>query len=119
MDRERVDLSVLDPTTDSLRYERLVRRVMTAAAPELARRASPQTALAFLGAWARPVLAAAAVVAVVAGGVLAATERSAGATPEPVTAESFGVPSPAADWLDEGREPTRTDLVLAMERRRP
>jgi hypothetical protein len=118
MDPERVDLTILDPATDRLAYERLVRRIMAAAAPELARRAMPQTTLALLGGWARPLLAAAAVVAVLAGGVLAATERDGPAAGGHTVAEALGVPSPAAAWLEEGREPTRADLVLAMEGRR-
>jgi hypothetical protein len=120
MEPERVDLSALDLATDQLRYERLVRRVMGAAGPELERRRTPRTALAVLGGWARPLLAAAAMVAVVAGGVLMATERDRVPVATGAVGESLGVPSPAADWLADGREPTKSDLVLAMERgRRP
>jgi hypothetical protein len=118
MEEQPVDLTALDAMSDRLRFERMVRRVMTAAAPELRRRAAGQAPLALLGAWARPMLAAAAVVAVLAGGVLMATERAGAAAAPLVTAEDLGVPAPAADWLAEGREPTRADLVLAMESRR-
>lgn len=120
MEPERVDLSALDLATDQLRYERLVRRVLGAAERELERRKAARTTLALLGGWARPLLAAAAVVAVLAGGVLMATERDSAAAGPGVLGESLGVPSPAADWLSEGREPNKADLVLAMERgRRP
>jgi hypothetical protein len=118
MERERLDLSPLDPAADQLAYERRVRRVLEAAAPELERRRTLRTPLALLGGWARPVLVAAALVAVVAGGVLVATERAGSGVAPVQAAETLGVPSPAADWLAEGREPTRSDLVLAMERRR-
>jgi hypothetical protein len=117
MEPERVDLSALDPTLDRPRYERLVRRTLNAAAPELARRAGPYAPLVFLGGWARPLLAASAIVTVLAGGVLAATERSRDDGPALTTVDALGVPTPAADWLAEGREPTKADLVLAMERR--
>lgn len=117
MEPERVDLSALDPVLDRLGYERLVRRIMDAAGAELARRAAPPTALSLVGGWARPMLTAAAVVAVLAAGILAATERAGADGAEPSFVEALGVPAPAADWLTEGREPTRADLVLAMERR--
>jgi hypothetical protein len=117
MEPERVDLSALDLATDQLRYERLVRRVTDAAQRELERRRAAGTTLAVLGGWSRPLLAAAAVVAVLAGGVLMATERDRAADAPAIATEALGVPSPAADWLAEGREPTKADLVLAMERR--
>jgi hypothetical protein len=115
MDLERVDLSALGPSLDPLGHERLVRRVMEAAGPELVRRAAERRALALLGGWARPLMAAAAVVGVLAGGVLAATDRAETAPPMSVV-DALGVPAPAAAWLDEGRGPTQADLVLAMER---
>lgn len=119
METERTDLSALDPTADRLGYERLVRRIMAAAAPELARRAAAANPLALLAGWARPTLAAAAIIAVFAVGALAATERAAAVEEEAGTfADALGLPARAADWLTEGREPTEYDLVLAMERRR-
>lgn len=118
MDPEKVDLTVLDLAADRLHHDRVVRRVMAAAAPELRRRAAGSTPLVLLSAWARPMLAAAAVVAILAAGVLAATERDGQTEPASAVVDALGVPAPAADWLAEGREPTRADLVLAMERRR-
>lgn len=117
MERQPVDLTALDAMSDRLRFERVVRRVMTAAAPELERRTALYAPLVLLGAWARPVLAAAAVVAVLAGSVLVMTERDGAPEASQVTAEDLGVPAPASEWLAEGREPTKADLVLAMERR--
>lgn len=117
MEPDRVDLSALDPAGDSLAYERLVRRVMDAAGPELARRARAATPLAFLASWARPTLAAAAVIALLALGALFVTERSAPIVETASVTDALGVPAPASDWLAEGREPTEADLVLAVERR--
>ena len=116
MDTERADLSPLDPAADPARYERLVRRILDAAGPELDRRARQARPLALLVGWARPTLAAAAVIAALALGVLAAIERN-GAEPMDVMADAPGVPAPAAEWLAADREPTASDLVLAMERR--
>ncbi len=117
MEPQRLDLSSLDPTRDQLGYERLVQRILDVAAPELARRAASNTPLAAVAGWARPALAAAAIVAAMAAGAMF---QMAGRAAEPTlgsVAEALGVPAPAADWLSEGRAPTRADLVLAMERR--
>jgi hypothetical protein len=118
MEESRVDLSALDPAWDELRYERLVRGVLSASQQELARRARMQTPLTVVGMWARPMLAAAAVVAILAGGVLFTLERTAPGEASDSLAEGLGIPAPAAEWLTENREPTRADLVLAMESRR-
>ena len=118
MENERIDLSALDPTGDQLGYERLVRRIMEAAAPELARRAASAGPLALLAEWARPTLAAAAVVALCALGALAVTDRVLPEDDATTFAGSLGLPSEPADWLTEGRLPTEYDLVLAVESRR-
>jgi hypothetical protein len=115
MEPDRIDLSPLDPAADPLAYERLIRRVMDRAAPELARRADAGP-LALLVGWARPTLAAAAMIAALAAGALLMTERGATSSPSTVV-DALGVPAPAADWLETGREPDEADLVLAMERR--
>lgn len=116
MDTERMDLSPLDPAGDRLRYERLVRRILDAADPELARRAREAGTIVLLAGWARPAVAAAAVIAAIALGGLSAIERD-GAPPTDSMVEALGVPEPAAEWLEDGREPDAYDLVLAMERR--
>ncbi len=118
MDPERIDLSPLDLTADQLAYERLVRRVMDASAPEPARRAARSGPLALVAGWARPTLVAASIVAILAAGALLSTDR---ASTEVAAAETvvdaLGVPVPASQWLEVGREPDAGDLVLAMERR--
>ena len=117
MDTERVDLSPLDLAEDRLGYERLVRRVLDAADAELARRAREAGPLALVAGWARPTVVAAAIIAALALGGLNALQRGG---PEPVDSmvDALGVPAPAAEWLEDGREPSADDLVLAMERRR-
>lgn len=117
MEPERIDLGPLDPTADQLAYERWVRRIMDAAAPELARRASETGTLGLVAGWARPTLAAASIIAALAAGALLTTERTAPLISDAPTAlEALGVPAPAAEWLEDGREPDASDLVLAMER---
>lgn len=119
MENGRLDLSPLDPTEDRLGYERLVRRILDAAAPELRRRAAGGNPLALVAGWARPALAAAAVIALVAIGALVATDRAGVPEDEAGTvAEALGLPAEPAAWLSDGRAPTQEDLILAMERRR-
>jgi hypothetical protein len=115
---ERVDLSPLDPTLDQLSYERLVRRIVAAAGPELARRAREAGPLTFVAGWARPTLAAAAIIVLVALGSLFAIDPAGVDGDETRTLEALGIPAPAAEWLEDGREPTTADLVLAVETRR-
>lgn len=62
---------ILDPTHDPARFERIVQHILDAAEPELARRRKQVRILAGLVARWRPLLAAAAVVAVFAAGTLA------------------------------------------------
>ncbi len=116
MEPERIDLSPLDLTADQLAYERLVRRIMDAAAPELARRTTGP--LALVAGWARPTLVAASIVALLAAGALLSTDRDASSASAPTAVvDALGVPVPASQWLEVGREPDAGDLVLAMERR--
>lgn len=117
MEPERVDLSPLDPSVDQLRYERLVRRIVDAAGPELTRRAGEAGPLVALGAWTRQTLTAAAIIAAVAVGAIVATERASQAAEPETVVGALGVPDQAAEWLEEGREPTASDLVLAVENR--
>lgn len=119
MEPDRIDLSPLDPADDQLAYERFVRRVMDAATPELARRSGAATPLSLVVGWARPTLAAASIIAALAAGALLATDRDDPQTADTGTVvDALGVPAPAAEWLEDGREPDAGDLVLAMEQRR-
>jgi len=117
MEPERLDLSALDPTADQLRFERTVSRIVRAAGPELSRRAAVSNPLIYLAAMARPTLAAAAIVAVLAMGAIAAIDRVMPAEEVPGTiVDALGVPAPASEWLAQGVEPTASELILAMER---
>lgn len=74
MERERLDLTPLDPTRDPAFMERVVTRIMSAAQAELERRSGQGSVFYFLGRWSRSALAAAALLAVLAGSVLARSE---------------------------------------------
>ena len=112
MDPERIDLTPLG--LDDLRRARMARAVMARA--QLA--AAPRTPLAELAGWARPTLAAAAVIAAVSLGALAWRPASADAGNTPLTiADGLRIPEPAADLIAEERGVTEDDLLNSWEPR--
>lgn len=117
MERERLDLSPLDPTADPDRWERLIRSIRQRAEPELARRAAARSVLAVIGSFARPAMAAAAVLATLSTGVIAVS--MGGQEPQlydgPVLEEALRLSAPVSNWLIEARAPSTYDLVLAIE----
>jgi hypothetical protein len=115
-DSDRLDLSPLDPRTDALRFERLVREVRRAATPELVRRQAGLTLWGQIARWRRPILAASGLVALVSVIVLAVAHPSA--TSQTTLAEAFGVPSQVARWVQANEKPTPGDL-LGLERSKP
>lgn len=117
MDRERLDLSALDPSADPEQWERLIGAITRRAAPELARRAVTHSPALLLVSWARPMLATAAAIATISAAALAMKARSPGqeVTIARGVIEALEIPAPAAEWLDEGRAPTVDDLILVLE----
>lgn len=118
MERERFDITPLDPTRDPAMMERLVARIMAAAAPELERRASAGDVIYFLGRLSRPALAAAAMLAVLAGSVLARGDM--GASPAQAAMTSVYVTADAASeedlslWEKVVLPPSQEDERLAV-----
>lgn len=119
-----LDLSPLAATADPAAFEELVARIMEASAPELERRRQRALRpapglLSLVAGWTRPILAAAAVVALISTGVLQRAPGGAGGSTGEgdwtTLPEALGLPSTVATWLDEGRTPTSRELVLAME----
>jgi hypothetical protein len=110
---ERIDLSGME--LDEARRELLVAAIMANATPELARRrALDVSPMLMLSGWMRPALAAAAVLALLSGSVLA-LDMTAGA-PDDGLASALAVPEPADAWLVGERAPTVGDVLIAMER---
>jgi hypothetical protein len=107
MDPDRIDLSPLG--LDDLRRERMARAVLSRAQPL-------RTPLAVLAGWARPTLAAAAVIAAVSVGALA-WPAARGPEPSPLTiADGLRIPEPAADLIAENRPVSEEDLLVSWER---
>jgi len=117
MDRDRIDLTALDTLSDARRFEQLVNAITRMAAPELARRRAQVGPILLLAHWARPLLAAAAVVATLSIGTLTLSEPVAGTEDVvalPGIAEALEVPAPAVDWINEARAPSASDLLIAI-----
>ena len=114
MEPERIDLTSLSLDRDSMRFEERVQAIMRAAAPELARRAARDGVLVVLGQWLRPALAAAAVFAAIAAGALVSEVTEAQPPATAGVVQALGVVEPAAVWLDEERDPTMSDLEMAL-----
>jgi hypothetical protein len=121
MDPDRIDLSPLG--LDDLRRARMSRAVL--ARVQLA---APRTPLSELAAWARPTLAAAAVIAAVSLGALAWPSTGAAGRGAPLTiaaegdtpltiADGLRIPEPAADLIAEERGVTEDDLLSSWEPR--
>jgi hypothetical protein len=117
MERERLNLSALDPAANTERWELLIGTIKQRALPELARRATARSPLVFLAGWARPMLAAAAALAAISLGVLgtAVEAELPGGSQAVGLIEELQVPAPLATWLTEERGPTVDDLILALD----
>ncbi|WP_420129283.1 hypothetical protein [Longimicrobium sp.] len=109
------DLAPLDPTRDTVRWERMVAGITAAAAPELARRARlPAPGMMMLLAdWVRPTLSAAAVMAAAAGAFLLTGTQSAAETGS--LASEMGYSTSVVSWVDSESAPSVEEMVLDLE----
>ena len=117
MDNDRIDFTTLDPTRDQDRFDRLVGSITDRAADELAERRATGSPLNQLVRWKRPMLAAAAVVAMVSVGVLLRVEVANAADYADETtgiAEAIGVPGLLAQGIRNNDMPTTAELFEAF-----
>lgn len=114
MTERRLDLRVLDPAAGGS-LDALLSEINERAAPELARRATARGPIAVLAGWAKPALAAAAALAAVSLVGLSIARSAGSAAPLRGVPEELGLPSLVAEWVAEGRTPTRDDLLIAMD----
>ena len=109
MEPDPIDFSPL--ALPDLRRERMVRAVLARA--QLS--PSVRSPLGVLAGWARPTLAAAAVVAAVSIGALAWPDARQAQTAPLTIADGLRLPEPAADWIAENRSPTEADLLESWD----
>jgi len=122
-DRQRGTSGELHPAADTSRWEAAVGGIMAAAAPELERRARATDPVIVLARWRRPVLSAAATVALLASAAIlargGADEGSlaalAGAGDGGSTVAAALVPGAVATWLMGGETESVAQLVQALE----
>lgn len=113
MHEEPIDLSPLHPAP--ARREAMVAAIT---ARILAEAAAVRSPLSFVAGWMRPTLAAAATVAAVSLGVLAAAgekEPAAASTAMRTVADELNFPEPVAEWIADERTPSDADLIHALE----
>jgi hypothetical protein len=111
---DRIDRSAVDPTRDHARFDGLVESIMERAAEELAVRRASGGLLSQLAQWKRPMLAAAAVIAVVSAGVLLRVESRALVEETTGIAEAIGMPSLLAEGIRNNEIPTTAELFAAL-----
>ncbi len=118
MQRRHVEPSPLQGRTD--RWDPLVRRIMVAAGPELARLRAQATVAGQMDRWTRPLLPLAAALILVFGSILAWAEPGPGAQdPDaPLMAEVL-VPEPFSLWLESGASYTLAELAEALPEEGP
>lgn len=106
----------LDPAADMERWEALLERVMARARPEIERRAAAGGPGRWIADWARPAIAAAAVLAALAtGGLLSVTSRPIRDVEPAGVGAAIGWPAPVEMWAETGRRPYLEEMLIAME----
>lgn len=110
MNDDRFDLEPL--RLDRERAEHIARAVLTRARGTLAARRRMQGSLwSELGAWERPLLAAASLVALLSIGMLVRARALARVSDAPTLIEQAGVPPPIAPWAESDQPPEMASLL--------
>lgn len=113
MSDDPIDFSGLDPLADGERFERAVRGIVGAAAPELARRRLHESVWWQVTAWRKPVFAVGLAMLLVMVGLTQFTslldDRDAAA--DEMTA-ALGVPDAMTDWVDTDTIPTTAQVLF-------
>jgi hypothetical protein len=111
-DPDRIDLSALDPARDSEQWSRLTEATRLRIEAILEGRAGAPGLLDVLAAWSRPVLAAAAVLALAFGLADAAIAAGGGARDAAPGARRLAALS--GNSLGRGLRPTGAELMVAL-----
>jgi hypothetical protein len=109
-----VDYAPLDPWRDSAAWEGFVRRIRTAATPELLRRQAAQSWGGVIVLWRRPILALSGLLAVVSIALLLTTGKPRSTTGTPLT-EALGLSGSWAAWVGTGEQPSADELLGSKE----
>lgn len=115
-DSDSMDLTLLDPGRDPGRWARRMGATRLLVEAVLAQRMAPSGPLEIVGAWFRPILAAAAVLAAVLGAADAALGGRNAALDRASEARRLAILS--GHSLGRGERPTGTQLLVAIRSRR-
>ncbi|MEE9197545.1 MAG: hypothetical protein V3U45_05330 [bacterium] len=113
---DSIDFSPLDPTTDEARFDEIVGGIVARAAGELSLRRARSTTIVQLARWRRPMLAAAALMAVISATILSQVGGQEAATFSQTdgVAEALGVPGLIAEWIETDELPSTADLLTSF-----
>ena len=121
---DRTPEEALSSAVDPVRWEAAVRSIVAAATPELERRARAASPMIVLSRWTRPVLSAAAAVALLASAAILTRAPSEGGVvevaantdvaPEMAIASAL-LPGAMSTWIMGGETESVVALVQAME----
>jgi predicted MFS family arabinose efflux permease len=114
MTDDRIDFSSLDPARDNERLDGAVASIMERAEASLATRRSQATVVGQIFRWRRPMLAAAAALAVASIGVLTQVEAPEEQETRAEVAEAIGIPTSLAQWVRAGETPTTAEIFAAI-----
>ena len=109
-----IDFRPLDVYANVARRELAVAGIMSAAGPELMRRAEARSPVLALARWSAPALLLVSVIAGLSLLTLWRVERRAPQAPIATVTEIL-LPTPVSTWVSEDRAPTNSDLILAVE----
>jgi len=115
MKDDRIDLSPLDPSTDVRGFEDRIRRIMGRAEPLLVDRRRRAGIIGEITRWRRPMLMAAAVVALVASATLALVHTPEAEAIDLSVARAIGVPTTLAMWVSSDALPSPAQLMTSAE----
>lgn len=116
MTDDRIDFSPLDPTQDPRCFEDIITSIMAGAADELAARRSEGDIFSQVARLWKPLLAAAAIAAIVSVATLSNLPATRPAEPSETTLEeALGMPVQVAEWLRSDEAPTPVELLVTLE----
>jgi hypothetical protein len=119
-----IDLGAIDPTRDSVRFDRAIAHLRERARPELERRSraaawatgSTSGWLRTLPeSWGRVAWPAAAAIALASFAILQTRDAAMGATVEEALAHAVGVPEVLAPWMNVQEAPALSQILVGWE----
>lgn len=119
MDNGELDLSALDPAREPERWNAVVDRVHARVDAVIAGRVVRNGPLAAIEAWARPLLAAAALATILLVPLIRGGDDASRQVDAPAGSRERMLAAYTVEWVDSGRSPTSAELSATVEGRTP